>query len=156
MRLRQHDCRQCPERGRPAPQARAGGADRPRGLGWLRLCLRPPLRTTVDRAGRIAFVQVIEGGTGTQYPALRMRGAIGVANMKIRMLVTAGILAILAGPVLAQGVVEGAKEGSRAGQKAAGPVGGVVGGAGGAVVGGVAGGVKGVLGIKDTKRKKKT
>lgn len=76
--------------------------------------------------------------------------------MKTGLLVTAGILAMLAGPVHAQGVVEGAKQGSRAGQKAAGPVGGVVGGAGGAVVGGVAGGVKGVLGIKETRKKKKT
>jgi hypothetical protein len=75
--------------------------------------------------------------------------------MKARLLLTAGVLAILVVPLHAQGVVQGAKDGSRAGQKAAGPVGGVVGGAGGAVVGGVAGGVKGVLGIPEKRRTKK-
>lgn len=74
----------------------------------------------------------------------------------MRLLIAAGVLAVLAVPVQAQGVVQGAKEGARAGQKAAGPVGGVVGGAGGAVVGGVAGGVKGVLGIPEKRTRKKS
>jgi hypothetical protein len=75
--------------------------------------------------------------------------------MKMRLLMAGGVLALLAAPVHAQGVVQGAKDGSRAGNKVAGPVGGVVGGAGGAVVGGVAGGVKGVLGIPEKRRTKK-
>jgi hypothetical protein len=65
--------------------------------------------------------------------------------MKCRLMLIAGVLAVLASPqaLQAQGVIRGAEEGAAAGNRAAGPVGGAVGG----VVGGVEGGVKGALGI---------
>ena len=65
--------------------------------------------------------------------------------MKYRLMLIAGVLAVLTSPqaLQAQGVIRGAEEGAAAGNRAAGPVGGAVGG----VVGGVEGGVKGALGI---------
>ena len=68
-----------------------------------------------------------------------------------RLVLAAGVLALLAIPHLAhgQGIAGGARDGSREGNRIAGPVGGVVGGAIGAGVGGAVGGVKGVLGIPD-------
>jgi hypothetical protein len=78
--------------------------------------------------------------------------------------IVAGVLAVLAVPVVAngQGIIggaqQGASQGAREGSKAAGPVGGAVGGVVGGTVGGVTGGVKGALGIpkKKTKTKKPT
>ena len=65
--------------------------------------------------------------------------------MKCRLMLIAGVLAVLASPqaLQAQGIIRGAEEGAAAGNRAAGPVGGAV----GEVVGGVEGGVKGALGI---------
>ena len=69
--------------------------------------------------------------------------------MKFRLMMTAGVLALLAmtPAVQAQGVVRGAQEGAAEGNRAAGPVGGAIGAGVGGVIGGVEGGVKGVLGI---------
>jgi hypothetical protein len=70
--------------------------------------------------------------------------------MKCRLMLIAGVFAVLASPqaLQAQGVIRGAEEGAAAGNRAAGPVGGAVGG----VVGGVEGGVKGALGIPQRTR----
>lgn len=76
-------------------------------------------------------------------------------SIKTRLLLAAGVLAIVAMPhfAQAQGVIRGAeggaRQGSREGNRAAGPVGGLVGGAIGLGVGGAVGGVKGVLGIPE-------
>ena len=65
--------------------------------------------------------------------------------MRFRLMMAAGIAAVLSLPMVAQaqGIVRGAQEGAVEGNRAAGPVGGAVGGA----VGGIVGGVEGVLGI---------
>jgi phage tail tape-measure protein len=79
--------------------------------------------------------------------------------MRIPIAVFGGGLVLLAAtlPSFAQGVVRGAQDGAGVGNRAAGPVGGVVGGAVGGVVGGVAGGVKGVLGVpQDTRVRRST
>lgn len=78
-----------------------------------------------------------------------------VAQVKARLLLAIGLLALLAIPHLAhaQGIVGGAQQGSREGNRIAGPVGGVVGGAVGAGVGGAMGAVKGVLGIPNGYRR---
>jgi hypothetical protein len=64
--------------------------------------------------------------------------------MKLRVLISAAILAIVAVPVAAhaQGVPGGVAHGAYEGNRRAGPVGAVV----GAAVGGVIGGIEGVLG----------
>lgn len=68
--------------------------------------------------------------------------------MTSRTILAGAILAILALPAAAQGVVGGAAQGAQDGANAAGPVGGVVGG----VLGGVAGGVAGLLGVDQRPR----
>jgi hypothetical protein len=65
-----------------------------------------------------------------------------------RILGTAAVLAALAIPANAQGVIRGADQGAREGAAAAGPVGAIVGG----TVGGVVGGVNGVLGVDQRPR----
>jgi len=65
-------------------------------------------------------------------------------------------LACVAGSADAQGVVRGAQQGAAVGNKAAGPVGAVVGGTVGGFTGGIIGGVKGVLGIPQNTRVRKT
>src|ERR1035438_20976 len=69
--------------------------------------------------------------------------------MKFHLIITAGVLVVLAMPLAAQsqGVIRGAEEGAATGSRAAGPVGGAVGGVVGGVEGGIVGGVKGILGI---------
>ena len=69
--------------------------------------------------------------------------------MRFRLMIAAGVAAVLSLPLVAQaqGIVRGAQEGAAGGNRAAGPVGGAVGGAVGGVVGGVEGGLEGVLGI---------
>jgi hypothetical protein len=75
------------------------------------------------------------------------------SSTKSRLVMAAGVLAILAMPhfAQAQGIIrggeQGANQGARDGSRVAGPVGGVVGGAVGLGVGAAVGGVKGVLGI---------
>ena len=78
--------------------------------------------------------------------------------MTSRFVWTAAALAVLALPLAAQsqGVVRGAQDGAAVGNRAAGPVGGAVGAVGGGVVGGVAGGVKGVLGVPQDTRVRRT
>ena len=70
--------------------------------------------------------------------------------MRFRLMIAAGIAAVLSLPLVAQaqGIVRGAQEGAAEGNRDAGPVGGAVGGA----VGGIVGGVEGVLGIPQRSR----
>lgn len=69
--------------------------------------------------------------------------------MKTRLIVAAGVLAILSMPLVAQaqGIVRGGERGAAEGGRVAGPVGAAVGGVVGGVTGGVVGGVEGVLGV---------
>ncbi|MDB5655841.1 MAG: hypothetical protein JWQ94_3454 [Tardiphaga sp.] len=77
------------------------------------------------------------------------------SNLKSRLAVMVGAMALLAMPhfAQAQGIIrggeQGANQGVRDGNRAAGPIGGAVGGAIGLGVGAAVGGVKGVLGIPD-------
>lgn len=76
-------------------------------------------------------------------------------SIKTRLILAAGILAVVAMPHFAQaqgiigGAESGARHGTREGDRAAGPIGGLVGGAIGLGVGGAVGGVRGVLGIPE-------
>lgn len=69
--------------------------------------------------------------------------------MKTRLIVAAGVLAILWMPLVAQaqGIVGGGQRGAAEGGRVAGPVGAAAGAVVGGVTGGVVGGVRGVLGI---------
>jgi len=69
--------------------------------------------------------------------------------MRFRLMIAAGVAAVLSLPLMAQaqGIVRGAQEGAAEGNRAAGPVGGAVGAGLGGVVGGIEGGLEGVLGI---------
>jgi hypothetical protein len=91
----------------------------------------------------------------TKTAVLPMRSS----NLKSRLAVMVGALALLAMPhfAQAQGIIrggeQGANQGVRDGNRAAGPIGGAVGGAIGLGVGAAVGGVKGVLGIPEGGRR---
>lgn len=65
-------------------------------------------------------------------------------------------LTLGATPASAQGVVRGAQQGAVVGKTIAGPVGAVVGGTFGGITGGIVGGIKGVFGIPQNTRVRRT